>query len=99
LLPVKIATIDQIKPNKANVVKVDDANKEAIILNVKDRFYAFQSYCMHHAFPLEFSAKAKMLTCPLHGSKFNIETGNSRLDHHHLHSSLRKASLNELSNT
>ena len=25
----------------------------------------------------EFSAKAKMLTCPLHGSKFNIETGKS----------------------
>jgi hypothetical protein len=37
LLPVKIATIDQIKPNKANVVKADDANKEAIILNVKGR--------------------------------------------------------------
>ncbi len=76
MLPVKIATIDEIKPNKAKIVKVDDDN-EAIILNVEDRFYAFQRYCMHHAFPLEFSAKAKMLTCPLHGSKFNIETGKS----------------------
>jgi nitrite reductase/ring-hydroxylating ferredoxin subunit len=77
LLPVKIATIDEIKPNKAKVVKVDVANKEAIIFNVKGRFYAFQRYCMHQPFPLEFSAKAKMLTCPLHGSKFNIESGKS----------------------
>jgi nitrite reductase/ring-hydroxylating ferredoxin subunit len=77
LLPVKIATIDEIKPNKVKVVKVDDADTEAIILNVKGRFYAFQRYCMHKAFPLEFSPKDKMLTCPLHGSKFNIETGKS----------------------
>jgi len=76
LLPVKIATIDEIKPNKAKIVKVDDDN-EAIILNMKGRFYAFQCYCMHHAFPLEFSPKDKMLICPLHGSKFNIETGKS----------------------
>jgi nitrite reductase/ring-hydroxylating ferredoxin subunit len=43
LLPVKIATIDEIKPNKAKIVKVDDDN-EAIILNVEDRFYAFQRF-------------------------------------------------------
>jgi nitrite reductase/ring-hydroxylating ferredoxin subunit len=41
LLPVKIATIDEIKPNKAKVVKIDDDN-EAIILNVKDRFMHFK---------------------------------------------------------
>jgi len=55
--------------------------KEVAIFNVDGQFYATQSECTHMGGPLcEGSLSGEVVTCPWHGSQFNVRTGEVVMD-------------------
>lgn len=52
--------------------------REMLIVNVEDKFYAFENRCPHMGYPLYFgSLEGKVLTCGFHYAKFDVRTGKS----------------------
>ncbi len=73
---VRIAETKDIPKNKMRVFKVSD--REMLIVNVEDKFYAFENRCPHMGYPLYFgSLEGKVLTCGFHYAKFDVRTGKS----------------------
>ncbi|MFL5732259.1 MAG: Rieske (2Fe-2S) protein [Chloroflexia bacterium] len=57
------------------------AGKEVAIYNVGGQFYATQPNCTHEGGPLcEGSLAGEIVTCPWHGSQFNVRTGEVVMD-------------------
>jgi nitrite reductase/ring-hydroxylating ferredoxin subunit len=51
-------------------------NKEVAIFNIDGKFYATQNECTHRSGPLcEGGIWGEIVTCPWHGSEFNVRTG------------------------
>ncbi len=49
---------------------------EILVINQNKRFYCLDARCTHAGAPLEEGELENgILTCPWHGSRFNIETG------------------------
>ena len=70
----KVAKISEIPNGKMKMVKLNE--KEILIVNVNDSFYAISNKCIHKGGNLsEGSVDGKILTCPIHGSKFDVTTG------------------------
>jgi 3-phenylpropionate/trans-cinnamate dioxygenase ferredoxin subunit len=73
---VRIAETKDIPKDKMRVFKVND--REILIVNVEDKFYAFKNRCPHMGYPLYFgSLEGKLLTCGFHYAKFDVRTGKS----------------------
>lgn len=73
---VRIAETRDVPRNKMRVFKV--GGREVLIVNVGDKFYAFENRCPHMGYPLFFgSLEGKVLTCGFHYAKFNVTTGES----------------------
>src|SRR5947209_12573986 len=50
--------------------------QEIAVFNVDGHFYATQTNCTHAGGPLcEGSLAGEIVTCPWHGSQFNVRTG------------------------
>src|SRR5438874_1082497 len=50
--------------------------KEIAVFNVGGQFYATQTQCTHRGGPIcEGSLAGEIVTCPWHGSQFNVRTG------------------------
>lgn len=65
---------DEIAPGDCRVGIVD--GKQVAIFNLDGTFYAVQAECTHRGGPLcEGSLWDDVITCPWHGSEFNIRTG------------------------
>ncbi len=63
-----------VPPGKARVVQVD--GKKIALFNVDGHFYALDDTCTHRGGPLSQGAvDAQGVTCPWHGSKFDLKTG------------------------
>ena len=61
-------------PGKAKLVEVD--GKKIALFNVGGHFYALDDTCTHRGGPLSQGAfDAQGVTCPWHGSKFDLKTG------------------------
>jgi len=70
----KVATISEIPDGKMKMIKLND--KEILIVNIKGIFYAISNTCIHKGGNLsEGSLEGNILTCPIHGSKFDVTTG------------------------
>lgn len=73
---VKIATTSEVSSDK--VLKVSANGKSVLVAKVGDKHCAIANKCPHFGLPL---AKGKfengVITCPFHGSKFEICTGKS----------------------
>ena len=55
---------------------VKSKDKEILIVNVNESFYAIQNPCTHREGDLsEGSLEGNIVTCPIHGSKFDVTTG------------------------
>src|SRR5262245_6891705 len=55
--------------------------KEIAIFNVDGHFYATQSDCTHRGGPLcEGELAGEIITCPWHGSQFDVRTGEVIMD-------------------
>jgi nitrite reductase/ring-hydroxylating ferredoxin subunit len=71
---VTVAKTDEIEPGQARAVNVND--KEIGLFNVDGQFFALDNACTHEALPLaEGEISGHVLTCPWHGAKFDIRTG------------------------
>ena len=76
LLLEKVTTIETISLGEAKSFKIKD--KEILIANVDGEFFAIDNRCSHMGADL---SKGKLdgdiVTCPRHGSRFNVKTGEA----------------------
>jgi nitrite reductase/ring-hydroxylating ferredoxin subunit len=67
-------TVDDVPPGTC--VKAVVAGKDVAIFNVDGQIYATQNDCTHWGGPLcDGSLAGEVVTCPWHGSQFNVRTG------------------------
>ncbi len=72
--PVAIANEADLREGETLRVSVD--GNVATVVRLKDSVHAFQEFCTHRYGPLsEGEIKDCAVTCPWHGSKFDVRTG------------------------
>lgn len=73
---IKVAETSEIPVGKMKTVIVND--KEVLITNVNGSFFAIANPCTHKGGALsEGSLEGKIVTCPIHGSRFDVTTGKN----------------------
>jgi len=71
---VKIAEVAQVPSGTGKVVQA--ASREIALFNLDGTFYALDNRCTHVGGPLgQGKVDGTIVTCPWHGSQFNITTG------------------------
>lgn len=71
---IRVAETSEIRVGKIKKVKAGDM--DVLIANVDGAFYAVDSLCTHYGGDLsEGKLEGKILTCPIHGAKFDVTTG------------------------
>jgi len=71
---LKVAKADELSPGQARRVEVH--GKRLALFNIDGNFYALDDTCTHKGGPLsEGTIAGEQVTCPWHGAKFNIRTG------------------------
>jgi len=74
LAEVKVAVISQVPPGTGKAVHA--GAKQVALFNVGGTFYAIDSLCTHRHGPLaEGTLEGTIVTCPWHGSKFDVTSG------------------------
>jgi 3-phenylpropionate/trans-cinnamate dioxygenase ferredoxin subunit len=72
----KVAKTSDIPAGKMKAVKIGD--KDILVANVGGVFYAIADRCSHEGGRLSAGTlEGGVVTCPLHGSKFDVRTGKS----------------------
>ena len=73
---VEVSKTDGIAPGKMKPFVVD--GKEVLIVNYEGHYYAIGRRCTHKQGDLSAGKlEGKIVTCPVHGSKFDVTTGIS----------------------
>ncbi|MGQ9744391.1 MAG: Rieske (2Fe-2S) protein [Candidatus Bathycorpusculaceae bacterium] len=73
---VKVAEASDIPIGKMRSIKIN--NKEILIANVNGKYYAIGNRCTHRGGDLsKGSLENSVVTCPLHGAKFDVTTGKA----------------------
>jgi len=68
------ARVDEVEPGQKKLVTV--AGVEMLICNTKDQFFAVRNLCSHAHETLDCGRmRAGWISCPVHGARFNLETG------------------------
>ena len=76
---VHLASIDEIPTGKMKHVEAD--GNEILVANVEGKFYAICDRCSHNNIPLSMGhLKDNIITCPMHGARFDIKTGKKLSD-------------------
>ncbi|HXG80159.1 MAG TPA: non-heme iron oxygenase ferredoxin subunit [Methyloceanibacter sp.] len=71
---VKAAQANEIAPGTCRLVVLK--GKEIVLFNVGGEFFALDNLCTHEEGPLcEGEIEGYAVTCPWHGAKFDIRTG------------------------
>jgi len=71
---VGIAKCSELPPGEIKVVEVE--GKQVLLLNVNGEFYAVSNVCPHaEAYLSEGWIDGPITECPLHGSRFDVRTG------------------------
>lgn len=71
---VKIAETKDLLPGTGKVVEGEGFS--IALFNVAGTFYAIDNTCTHQGGPLgEGELAGEVVTCPWHGAKFNVKTG------------------------
>ncbi len=64
----------EVQPGQICLVRVDEEN--VAVYNVDGAFFATQEACTHQGGPLsEGTLEGTCITCPIHGSRFDVTTG------------------------
>ena len=70
----RVATTADVSPGKAK--QVEAGGKKIALFNVGGAYYAIDDTCPHRGGPLsQGPVEGETVTCPWHGSKFDIKTG------------------------
>lgn len=68
------ARVGEVPPGKMK--RVDIGGRRILLANVDGRFYAVDDTCTHEDASLSRGAlRGEWVKCPLHGSRFNVRTG------------------------
>ena len=71
---VKVAYVNDVIPGTAKVVQAGQTT--CALFNLSGTFYATNNKCTHMGGPLgEGKVEGNVVTCPWHGSRFDIRTG------------------------
>lgn len=71
---VRVAAAEEIPPG--GVLAVSAGERRIAVFNVDGAFYAVDDTCTHEYAPLsQGSRSGEIVTCPKHGSRFNVRTG------------------------
>jgi len=71
---VKVAKTDEINPGHARLIDV--RGKQIALFNIDGEFFAIDNMCTHEEASLaEGEISGHEVTCPLHGAKFDVRTG------------------------
>ena len=71
---VRVASANEIAPGQARLVNV--RGKEIALFNIEGNFFALENACTHEEGPLaEGDIEGHEVTCPWHGARFDIRTG------------------------
>ena len=71
---VKVASTGDLSPGQGKMVEV--GGKTIALFNVDGNYYAIDDACTHNGGPLsEGELTGKEVTCPWHGSVFDVTTG------------------------
>ena len=74
----KVADTSEIHPGKMRMVKIKE--DEILIVNVNGKYYAISNPCPHKKGDLsKGTLEGNTITCPQHGSKFDVTTGKNTL--------------------
>lgn len=72
---VKVASTSELAPGQAKKVEVD--GKVIALFNLEGGYHAIDDTCPHRGGPLsEGPVEGEVVTCPWHGSKFNVTSGD-----------------------
>jgi 3-phenylpropionate/trans-cinnamate dioxygenase ferredoxin subunit len=71
---VKVASIDEIKPDQRKIIDFEDLT--VAILNVEGEYYCIEDVCTHDGGPVaEGELDGFVIECPRHGALFDIRDG------------------------
>jgi nitrite reductase/ring-hydroxylating ferredoxin subunit len=71
---IKIGKVDELRPGSMKRVDID--GRRMLLANVNGRFCATDDTCTHEDASLSTgSLRGELVKCPLHGSRFNVCTG------------------------
>jgi 3-phenylpropionate/trans-cinnamate dioxygenase ferredoxin subunit len=71
---VKVAKADEIVSGQARLVDVK--GKQIAVFNINGDFFAIDNMCTHEEASLaEGETSGHEVTCPMHGAKFDVRTG------------------------
>ena len=75
----KIATTGEVAPGELKQFEVE--GRPVGLCNVGGEFYAFEDICTHqfaHLSEGEFDSDSGEVKCPLHGARFDVESGEAK---------------------
>ena len=73
---VEVARLEDVPPGTMKMVQVDGT--DILIINLEGRLHATQGVCSHEYFELDKGfLTGDSLTCALHLSRFDLETGEA----------------------
>lgn len=76
---VEVAKLDEVPAGKMKHIELN--GKEIMIVNLDGKFYALNDRCSHTNAPLSMGRiQDSILTCPMHGARFDITTGKKVSD-------------------
>src|SRR3970040_3180585 len=71
---VQAATAGELAPGRMK--RLDIGNRRILLANVGGRYYAVDDTCTHEDASLSAGfLQGEWVKCPLHGSRFNVRTG------------------------
>ncbi len=71
---IEVAKTDGFSDGTSRTIEV--SGKDLLIVNYKNNFYAIDRKCTHMGGDLsKGKLEGKIITCPRHGSKFDVTTG------------------------
>lgn len=71
---VDVATTSELQPG--TMKRIDIGGRRLLLANVEGRFYAADDTCTHEDASLSAGVlEGNLVRCPLHGSRFNVCTG------------------------
>lgn len=75
MIRVKICDLDSVPPDSMKQFSVDD--HEFLVINRGGKLHCLDGRCTHAGAPLAFGKlEGNILTCPWHGSQFDITDGS-----------------------
>jgi len=71
----KVASVKDLEPDR--IIGVEAKGKEIAVANLDGKYYAIGNRCTHMGCMLsDGTLKEEKITCPCHGSTFDVKTGN-----------------------